>query len=149
MPGFSLVNLGEITKPATALVEKSSDAVNGALRPRQIRRVGSAETEVEADRIRSLAHAEADAAIILAENEIEITDLHRRAFRRSLEEEAAHQTNMENILGKGIPLLTANSSPEAVEDDWFTNFYDKCRITSDDEMQSLWARLDFAHFWAV
>lgn len=141
MAGFSLVNLGEITKPATTLIEKSSDAVKGLLRPQQTRRVGSAEIDVETQRIRAVAQAEADAAKIHAENEIEITDLHRRAFRRSIEEEAAQQSNMENILGKAIPQLVPGSAPEEVEDDWYTNFYSKCRITSDDEMQNLWARI--------
>lgn len=141
MSDFSLVNLGEITKPATVLIERSSDAVKGVLRPWQTRRVAGAESEVEAHRIRSLAQAEADAAKIQAESEIEITDLHRRAFRRSLEQEAQFQTNMESILGKAIPLLSEDSAPEGVEQDWFTNFYDKCRISSDDEMQSLWSRI--------
>ena len=141
MTNFSLVNIGELTKPATALIEKSSDAVKGALRPRQIRRVGSAETDVEAERIRVLAQAEADASRIQAEGEIEVTDLHRRAFRRSIEEEASYQGNMESILGQAIPQLTGDASPDEVEDDWYTNFYDKCRITSDDEMQNLWARI--------
>ena len=141
MANFSLLNIGGLTKPATVLIEKSSDAVKGALRPRQIRRVGSAETDVETDRIRALAKAEADAARIQAEGEIEITDLHRRAFIRSLQEDAAHLSNMEDVLGKAIPQLSTDATPETVEDDWYANFYDKCRITSDDEMQNVWARI--------
>lgn len=141
MPGFSLVNLGNITKPATVLIEKSSEAVRGAMLPRQIRRVGSAETDVETERIRAVAQAEADAAVIRAEGEIQITDLHRRAVQRSILEDTEHQLNMESILGKAIPQLEPNASPEDVENDWYTNFYSKCRITSDEGMQDLWARI--------
>ena len=28
-----------------------------------------------------------------------------------------------------------------MEEDWIANFFDKCRIVSDSEMQSLWARV--------
>ena len=141
MPAFSLVNLGEITKPATALIEMSSAAVRGALRPFQTRRVGSAETDVETQRIRAIAQAEADAGVIRAEGEIQITDLHRRAFRRSIQEDTEQQLNMEGILGKAIPQLEPTADPEKVENDWYANFYSKCRITSDDGMQDLWARI--------
>lgn len=141
MSEFSLVNVGGITKPVVTLIEKSSEAVQGALRPWQTRRVGSAETDVQAQRIRDIAQAEADAAITQAEGEIQITDLHRRAFQRSVVEGAVQQYNMEAILGKAIPHLTTYASPEAVENDWYANFYSKCRITSDDEMQNLWARI--------
>lgn len=141
MPGFSLVNLGEITKPATALIEMSSGAVRGALLPRQIRRVERAKTDVETERIRAVAHAEADAAVIRAEGEIQITELHRRAVQRAIQEDAEHQFNMEGILGKAIPQLEPTADPEKVENDWYANFYSKCRITSDDEMQEVWARI--------
>lgn len=141
MPGFSLINLGEITKPATALIEKSSGAVRGVLLPWQTRRVGSAETDVETHRIRAVAQAEAEAAVIRAEGEIQITDLHRRAVRRSIQEDAEQQLNMEGILGKAIPQLEPTADPEKVENDWYANFYSKCRITSDNEMQGIWARI--------
>ncbi len=37
--GTSLVNIGELSKPATVLIEKISDAVGGIAKPWQIRRV--------------------------------------------------------------------------------------------------------------
>jgi len=124
--GNSLINLGEISKPATVLVEKISDAVGGLFRPYQIRRVSK---------------AEADAEIIQAQAQIEITDLQRRALTRFVGEEAQKQKNMEDITQKAIPEVGESSNPENVEDDWLTNFFDKCRIVSDDQMQSLWAKV--------
>ncbi len=41
--GTSLVNIGELSKPATVLVEKISDAVGGIAKPWQIRRIAKAE----------------------------------------------------------------------------------------------------------
>lgn len=122
----SLINLGDISKPATVLIEKISEAVGGLFKPHQIKRVTKAEAEAE---------------IIRAQTRIEITELERRALTRFVAEEATKQKNMEDITEKAIPELNESSNPENVEDDWLTNFFDKCRIVSDDQMQSLWAKV--------
>lgn len=122
----SLVNLGELSKPADTLIKKVSSAVGGVFEPWQIKRV---------------AMAEAEASLIKANSEIEITDLHRRAMSRFIEEEATKQENMEEITKKSIPHLKEESDPNEMDDDWVTNFFDKSRIISDNEMQSLWAQV--------
>ena len=48
---------------------------------------------------------------------------------------------MESITEKAIPQLNDSSNPQNMEDDWITNFFDKCRIVSDEEMQLLWAKV--------
>ena len=121
-----LARLGDLSKPATVLVEKISNAVGGIFKPYQIVRVAKA--EAEAERIR-------------AESQIQVTALHRRALRRFLEEETKRQSNIEDITQKALPLLKEESSPQNVEDDWVTNFFDKCRIVSDEDMQRLWSRV--------
>ncbi len=124
--GNSLINLGDISKPATVLIEKVSEALGGYFKPHQIKRV---------------AKAEAEAEIIRAQAQIEVTDLQRRALGRFVVEEAKKQDNIEKITEKAIPQLEDSATPQDVEDDWITNFFDKCRIISDDEMQSLWAKV--------
>src|SRR5258708_34931791 len=119
-----LPSLGDLSKPATVLVEKISDAVGGIFKPYQIVRVAKA--EAQADRVR-------------VESQIEISDIQRRAFRRFLDEEGKKQKNIEDITGKALPQLEENSKPDEVENDWITNFFDKCRLISDDEMQGLWS----------
>jgi hypothetical protein len=42
---------------------------------------------------------------------------------------------------KALPQLDEGADPNAMEDDWVTNFFDKSRIVSDDVMQELWARV--------
>ena len=123
---LSLVNLGTMSKPADTLIKKVSNAVGGIFEPYQITRV---------------AKAEAKANLIKAESEIQITDLHRRAMYRFVEEEAKRQNNIENITLKALPQLDDKGDPSQIEDDWVTNFFDKCRIVSDDEMQNLWSRV--------
>ena len=122
----SLVNLGKLSKPANTLIKKVSAAVGGIFEPWQIKRIAS---------------AKAEAGLIEAKASIEITDLHRRAMHRFVEEEARRQENMEQITKKTIPQLEKDSDPESMEDDWITNFFEKSRIISDDEMQELWSRI--------
>ncbi|MBN2581979.1 MAG: DUF2806 domain-containing protein [Planctomycetes bacterium] len=124
--GFSMINLGELSKPATALVKRISDAVGGLCRPWQIKRV---------------AEAEAQAAVIRAQSDIEVTDLQRRALERFLEEEARKQENMEAITRNALPLLEESARPSDIDNDWIVNFFDKCRLVSDSEMRALWSRV--------
>ena len=62
-------------------------------------------------------------------------------MHRFIEEEARNQKNIEDITMKTLPQLKENSNPNAMENDWVTNFFDKSRIVSDDEMQNLWSRV--------
>ena len=48
---------------------------------------------------------------------------------------------MEDITAKALPHLEQDADPDAMEDDWIANFFDKCRIVSDDDMQKLWSRV--------
>ncbi|MBI3414745.1 MAG: DUF2806 domain-containing protein [Verrucomicrobia bacterium] len=125
-PSYSLVNLGDFSKPADTLIKKVSKAVGGFFAPYQIKRI---------------AKADAEAAIIRAESEIQITDLHHRAMHRFFEEEARQQKNMEEIIAKAFPQLKEGADPSTMQDDWVTNFFDRSRIVSDEEMQKLWSRV--------
>ncbi len=125
--GFALIKVdGKIAEPVTVLINKISEAIGGLYKPYQIRRVSKA--EADADLIREQVH-------------IEINDLQRRAFNRLVSEEAKRQDNIESITEKAIPQLTSSSTPQDMDNDWIMNFFDKCRIVSDDAMQLLWARI--------
>lgn len=126
MADNTVVGLGELSKPATTLVEKISDAVGGIFKPYQTVR---------------MAKADAAASLIRAESDIQVTDLQRRAMERFVEEEAKKQANIEAITRDALHLLNNESAPQSVADDWLTNFFDKSRIVSDSEMQQVWARV--------
>ena len=132
-----LVNLGDLVKPIDTLIHKISDATGVLYEPRRIRR----KAEAESDAAIISAKAEAAADIIKTESEIEIRDLHRRAAQRWIQEEAKYQKNMEEIIDEAEPHLNEEANPDAMEDDWIANLFDKCRIVSDNEMQSLWSRV--------
>jgi len=122
----SIVNLGDLSKPATVLIEKISNLIGGVFKPYQIKRIAKA--EVEAEKIRTLA-------------DIEIRDLQQRALIRFVTEETKKQANIESIVYKSINNLEDDAKPEGIEDDWIMNFFDKCKLISDNEMQKIWAKI--------
>jgi Protein of unknown function (DUF2806) len=122
----SIINLGDISKPAVVLIEKISDAIGGLYKPTQIRRIASA--EAAAEKIKAVAA-------------IEINELEQRAVQRFVLEEAKKQGNIESITKKALPYLTEDANPANIEDDWIVNVFDKCRLISDEQMQLLWARI--------
>lgn len=122
----SVINLGDLSKPATVLIEKILDAVGGVFKPYEIRRVAKA--EAEAKKIETVA-------------KFEIIELQQRALRRFLTEETIKQNNMEAIILEALPALKPNAKPQEVEQDWIANFFDKSRLISDTEMQKLWAKI--------
>jgi len=126
MSDTSLINIGELSKPATVLIEKVSAAIGVLYEPR---------------RIRKEAEANADAALIEAESRITIGDLERRALTRFVVEQTREQKNIEDITTKALPNLDPGSDPSKMNEDWISDLFSKCRRVSNEEMQSLWARL--------
>ena len=127
MTEISLLNLGA---PAKILVEKIANAFGRHFDPRQTVRM--ADAEAKAHHILELNKAETD---------LEVADLRRRAAARIINEEMTKQENIENITAKAIQQLNDDARPGEVGDDWITNFFDKCRIVSDEQMQEIWAHI--------
>lgn len=124
--GNSLVNLGDLTKPATVLIEKISNAVGILYEPRRIRK--KAEAEAEADKIKAIAN-------------IELTQIQQRGLERLIYQEAKKQENIETITAQAIKVLPESANTENLEEDWIRHFFNKCENISDKEMQSLWSNL--------
>ncbi len=124
--GNSLINLGGVSKIGELLIEKISEGIGGLARPWQIKRI---------------AKAEAKAAKIHALAEIERDELKRRALTRFVAEEMNKQSNMESITSKAVGGLSEDARPQDMENDWIANFFDRCKLISDEQMQSLWARV--------
>lgn len=121
-----LDDIGKLSEPATRLIEKVSDGIGGLCRPFQTRH---------------MAKAKRDAAIIAAEGQIAITEMQRQAVLRFVGEQGRHQENMTSIIARAIPQLEDSSSPEDVENDWIASFFAKGRYVSNEQMQSLWAKV--------
>ncbi|GAB2544676.1 DUF2806 domain-containing protein [Rhodanobacter koreensis] len=115
-----------VSKVGKALIEKVADGIGGLYRPTQIVRV---------------AKAQAKADLITANAAIEVDEFQRRAMQRFVVEEVKRQSNIEAITTAAIPLLDESAEPEKLDDDWISNFFEKSRIVSDTEMQSLWSKV--------
>ena len=126
MTNISFGNVGGLSKPVDTLVKKVANAVGVWWEPKQMVRIAEAQAKV--DMIRAIA-------------EIKMDELAERAGKRFVYEELTKQSNMESIMGKAIPSVNDKAKPENVEDDWIANFFDKCRLTSDEQMQALWANI--------
>ena len=137
MSNNSLINLGDLSKPADTLIKKVSKAVGGIFAPFQIKRVAEAEAEATIIKARS----ETEASKIRTQSEIEEVELRQRTIHRLIAEETQRQKNMEDITAEALPYLNEDANPDDMYDDWIANFFDKCRIVSDDQMQSLWSRI--------
>ena len=124
--GNSLINLGDLSKPATLLIEKVSNAVGVLYEPRRIRKRAKAETEAE--KIKALAS-------------IELNEIQQRAVARLVQQEARKQKNIEAITAEAASSLEADAKVEELEEDWVAHFFKQCDTVSDREMRSLWSRL--------
>lgn len=124
--GNSLINLGDISKPATVLIEKISSAVGIVFEPHRVKRMARA--EAEAEKIKALAR-------------IELTDIEQRAIERFVTQEARKQENIEQITAQAAEHLPQDADVEGLDEDWVAHFFKQCDTISNKEMQSLWARL--------
>lgn len=133
----SFFNFGDLSKPVNTLIEKISDATGTLFYPIQIKRIAKA--EAEADKIKALSIAETAKAIGIPEEEIK--ELQKRALYRFIGEETIKQNNIEQITQKSFQDVKENAQPEKMDNDWIMNFFDNCKIVSDDEMQAIWAKV--------
>lgn len=124
--GNSLINLGDLSKPATVLIEKVSTAVGAIYEPYHVKRMARA--EAEAEKIKAIA-------------KIELTEIEQRAVERFVHQEARKQANIEQITAQAAASLPPDAKVEDLEEDWVAHFFKQCDTVSDKEMQSLWARL--------
>jgi len=122
----AIINFGDLSKPVTALIEKLSSGAGILYEPTRIKKQALAEAEAKK------THALAD---------VEVQDIQKRALERFVREETIKQQNIESITEKTFEKLDDTAKPEEIEDDWISNFFDKVKFISDNEMQDLWAKL--------
>lgn len=124
--GGSLINLGDLSKPATVLVEKVCNAVGIIYEPVHIKR--KARAEAEAEKIKALAR-------------LELSEIEHRVVERLVHQEARKQENIEQITAQAAAALPENANVQNLDEDWIAHFFKQCDTVSDKEMQSLWAKL--------
>ena len=120
---IAVVDIGDLSKPLTKLIESVSGAVGAVYEPTRIRRK---------------AKAEADAMLIFVDAEIEVA---KRAARRLAVQEVRRQENIEAIVDSAAKLLPETVSEEPVDPDWMSRFFADAADVSDEHLQKIWAKL--------
>lgn len=95
----------------------------------------------EPTRIRRQALAQADAATTAAYAKVEVRRIKARARRRVEASETRRQQNRESIVEAALRELPGSVDSTQVSPDWIAAFFAACQDVSDEQMQSLWARL--------
>ncbi|GAB6391471.1 MAG: DUF2806 domain-containing protein [Treponematales bacterium] len=122
----SLINFGDLSKPVNTLIEKIAGAIGVLYEPTRI--IRKAKADAKADEIQEL-------------NKLHIDELKKRAITRLVNEESIKQDNIEKIIEKTIPQIKTDAKPEALDNDWITNFFEKSRLVSNDDMQVIWSKI--------
>ena len=104
------MNFGDLSKPATTLIEKISSAIGTIYEPTRVKRLAKA--DVEEKKIKEIGRQE-------------LNELQRRAVERLIYEETRKQQNIESITSKCIPYLNEDAKAEDIEDDWLSYFFEK------------------------
>jgi uncharacterized repeat protein (TIGR03899 family) len=123
---FTLVDLKAIEKPLVKLIETVRDGVGAVYEPHRIVRK---------------AKAEAQAAIIRAEGEVNVEEVAARARARNEWLENRRQVTIEAVSAMAAEFLSETVSEKPVDPDWTVRFFDYCQDVSDQQMQSFWAKL--------
>jgi len=134
---MDIKDLAGFSEPTKTLIERCSNALGALAHPYQIVRVAKAESKAEL--IKAQGQIEIDK--VKAQGVIEVLEVEERALARLVHEEGKKQQNIEGIVAKALPEVEDNARPESIEEDWLSNFFDKCRLVSDDEMQFLWGKV--------
>ena len=99
------------------------------------------------------AQAEVDAMLIRARSieplaealgitKEDATSLVLRSEQREQYEKIRHQKNIESIVQTAVEILPTNAiSEKPVDEDWTAEFFESCKNVSNEEMQSIWARI--------
>lgn len=120
------LNIGQLSEPATKLIEVLAQGVGGLYQP-----IGTVRA----------ANAEAKAAAIRAQANLVVGDIKRRAALRAEFQEIRYQENLDAISELALQELPASVSNDSVETDWVDSFVEQAKRVSDTEMRKVWARV--------
>lgn len=144
-----LAGIGKVTE---VILDKVA-AVTGTLyEPTQVRRLGKATAEVEANAIITRTEAELKAELLrndqkvkLSGNESRERELRFRAGNRVLEQETRRQANIEYIIGESLDYVRSNNGgevkPREIDDDWMDAFIRYSQDISETGVRQLWSKI--------
>lgn len=109
-----------------------------AAKAEEIRLLGAAAAEAEANTIRIVGLADAEQRLLASGTDIEILD---RAKARLVAREVQRQSNIENIVQIALQELPEEVSEDPVKDNWRVRFFNLAEDIADSDMQALWGKI--------
>lgn len=134
---MDIKDLAGFSDPAKTLIEKCSAGLGALFQPAQIVRVAKAEAEAELIKAKSSV----EVGKLQALGNVEITEIEERGLARLIREEGKKQEIIEAVIMQALPEVKEDAQPQNIDDDWLNNFFDKCRLISDEEMQVLLGKI--------
>ena len=139
--------INALVSPANKLIDAVTGAIGKAYQPRHIRKVAEAKVH-EINVVGQALRDNADVPIVYDKGELSLntTDFDefvKRTQSRLAYQELQKQQNIENVADKAYDLLSTETecSSEPVSQDWMTRFFNSVEDISDEDMQTLWARI--------
>lgn len=142
-PGSLIGDLAGFGAVGAKLLDMISGATGAVARPWVARRDGTAALDVETAGIVRRAEAEARAAMIAAEGQMDIAE---RAARRLRSSEIRKQENLERIVGHALERIgdmtgAEKAAAREIEEDWLQAFIEYAGKVSDHSLREVWAQI--------
>jgi len=125
------------TEAVAVFIKKVADAIGVIYEPTRIEK--KAKAEAKANEIKALSDAKTDKIKALSIQNI--SEIQNRELKSLVYEHGKKLKNMERIIAYAASQIKDDAKPEKLDEDWISHFFEKCRIVSDREMQSLWSRI--------
>ncbi len=129
--------MGDDTLPVTILKSKAGEKLADAIK-------NVVDYAAGPDRVRNIAKARADAAIIQVKADVEVEAIRAQAAERLLDQEIRSQRNINAITDEAFKALPPPGKPvsdEPVSEDFIFRFFEDCKGIGDPEMQQIWGAL--------
>jgi hypothetical protein len=126
-----------VPQSVAKLIDSVGNQLGLFLEPTHIRRKGRAQADV----LVSEANAKAEIAVLEINSKLAIQNIQDRAAEKNRRREEKRQANAEAIAGKAVRELPPTASGAPVDEDWVAQFLDHCQDVSNEQMQSVWAKI--------
>ena len=70
-----------------------------------------------------------------------LSSTQRRGLQRLAHEEGLRQENIERIIAGSLGYLMPQATPDTIDKDWLSHFFDRARLAGDVETQAIWSRV--------
>jgi len=75
------------------------------------------------------------------ENQYELDQFKKDVVNNWFQKESRYQNNVDEVVAKSVKHIKEDAKPEEVDIDWINDFFDKCKLISNNDIQTIWAKI--------